>query len=140
MNMCGTNINSVASPLMAKACKLHSCIFGMIYEYPFQIRIEKSQIVWKFENIFQANHKFYFLSLLCLTITLCACILLITLNSFMANTSRATFVAIVYCVYLGSCACFELCTIFTFSKSTEVVSILNQLLFIERKCKFLVKF
>lgn len=136
MNACGTNINSIATPLICKACKLHSFIFGMVYEYPIPIRIENHQTFRKVDNIFQAKYKFFLFSLFCLIITLFACIILITLNLFISNTSRVTFVAIVYCVYLGSCVCLELCTVLEFSKPTEAVFLFNQLFLIERKCKF----
>ncbi len=133
--------NSVATRRFVDAYKLHRLLFRHIYPYPFDIEFGKHTISVKIDKILRFKYIPFFVSLILITtvIGFGTCAFLPVYKLFKKSVT-IDVIAIVLCLFLGSCAVLEWATYLVCSKSTEIVSLINQLFQIERVCKFFIVF
>lgn len=129
--------NSVATPLLATAYKLHRQLFYFLYSFPFICKIANGVIRFKTETVFKLKYIPLIIAEVLITVIIGfgSCVFLLLLKLLHVKSRTIDVIAIFVCIFLGSCALLEWGTYLAFGQGTEVVPLLNQLFCIERHCK-----
>ncbi len=132
--------NSVSTPLVKTAYKLHCLFFRHVYPYPLDIQFENRKISIKVNPILCFKYIPFFTALILITsiIGFGSCAFLPLFKLF-TRSPKIDVIAIVLCVFLGSCAILEWSTYLVYCNCTEIEPLVNQLFEIERKCKLSIK-
>lgn len=130
------NQNTIVTPLVTQAYKLHKIMFNTLYPYPFNLKVENKKIFLKVDNIFKRKYIPFLFSLIVISFVfgLGSCTLVLVLKLFHKIKNVPTL-EIFVCTFLGSCGVFEGVMYYAYCKSTESELFFNQLFAIERTCK-----
>lgn len=104
----GERKNTIATPLVADAYKLHKFMFRHLYPYPFEIRIKNEIISIKVDRVLKLKYVPFLLNEILITVIigLGSCVFLPLLKLFIP-TAKPDALVLVICVFLGSCAILE---------------------------------
>ncbi len=130
------NGNSIATPLIQNALKLNKCTFKHVYAFPLEIKIFHRIITIRVHRVFRPKFIPFLFAFIFISFILGfgSCALLLILKRFQ-KAPTVDVKSIVIFLYLGAFVLVEVATYYTYWKSPEIVSLINELLFIERKCK-----
>ncbi len=136
-----SNKNVFATPLVEIAVKMNQFVFNFMYPYPFYMYIKNGIFYCKVDSVLKFKYFPFLLSIFCLTFvtTLGSCLILPVLKLCQPN-STINVISFIFSIFFGSCVFVECATYLVYIKATEIETLINQILLIERKCKFVEKY
>lgn len=132
------NHNTIMTPLVVQAYKMHKLMFHTLYPYPLTVKVENGNIFAKHDRVLKLRYVPFLVTLVVISlfIGLGSCVLIPLFQLFQIIQNIPTL-EIFNCVFLGSCAFLERVIYVVYCKLPEIKVYLNQIFVVERTCKHL---
>lgn len=131
------NGNSIATPFLQNAIELNRLTFKYTYPFPLKIKIFKRVLTVKVDHVLKLKYiPFLFASICIIFISgFGSCTFLLFMNQ-LHKVTTVDVTSFVIFIYFGAFSFAQTATYYVYWKAPEIEFVTNQLLSIERKCKW----